>query len=108
MEKYKEMNYAEQMEITEILWSWLKDYTDEVINFILTEKIDEILNSDSSMHLLRELHERQQKETKDHISSLRFGIEYGNKFERLDVLYHSKSYRDILWDLYIKDWRKDE
>ena len=108
MEKYKEMNYAEQMEITEILWSWLKDYTDEVINFILTEKIDEILNSDSSMHLLRELHERQQKEAKDHISSLRFGIEYGHKFERIDVLYHSGSYRDILWDLYIKDWRKEE
>ena len=108
MEKYEAMNYTEKKEFTEMLWTWLKDYTDEVINYVLTEKIDEIMNSDTAIHLLKELHEREQKEAEDNISSLGLHLEHGGKFARLNVLTHANSYRDILHDLYLKDWRSKE
>ena len=105
MEKFSAMNYAEKKEFTEMLWTWLKDYSNDVINYVLTEKIDEIMESESSMHLLKELHEREQEEAEDYISSLSLRLEHGGKFERLNVLTHSEAYRHVLYDLYIKDWR---
>lgn len=100
--KYEEMELAEQKEFTEMLWSWLEGYTDEVINKAIKQK-DDILNNETAMFMLKELHLRKKEEQEKYISDLRWKMERGDyEFTRYDGLTHSKAYGSVLADMYIR------
>lgn len=112
MTTIKNMNYDEQKEFAELLNNWLKMYTGDVLKHV-APRFDEIAQSEFAMSLLRELKAREDKETKEEISTIKSLLyEIQNEKEMSDVYFrgyhshcltHSGSYRDILWDLYIKD-----
>ena len=108
----EEHNYEEQKELAEMLESWLGIYTQEIFEYVMTQ-IDEIISSESTMKMIKELHLRMQKEQKRRVDSVWYTmreIEDGeNKVWDMHnhVLEHSQSYRDVLYDLYIRD-RKEE
>lgn len=105
MKKFTEMDYTEQKETAELFATWLRPYTHEVIVSVLARR-DEILASESSMHLLRELHEREAAERKEFDGSIRSLLASFSAFAEFDphnhALSHAGSYRDVLYDLYIR------
>lgn len=108
--KLSEMNYDARKELAELLEAWLTMYTEEVINHVMNNHLDEIIENESSMMLLRELKKRQDEEKKDHIrnfDSYLWQIEKKTKVDasyyHSSVLTHSGSYRHVLYDLYIQD-----
>lgn len=103
--KFNELKLEERKEIAELFTNWLNDYTDEVIKKVLA-KTDEIINNDMAMHLLRELKVRDEKEYSELTDSIRFLMEDYESFAghnaRRTCLTHAKSYRDVLYDMYIR------
>ena len=105
MKKYDDMTITEQKEIAELFGNWLKNYTHEVIAKAMKNR-DEIINNDFAMNLLIELKEREDKE------EVEFYHEIGNllndfkTFKEFDPhnhpSTHASSYRDVLYDMYIK------
>ena len=104
MNNFKERELNEKKFIGKIVGNWLKDYTQEVILRVL-EKRDEIINNEFTMNLLRELYEREQKENEEFNNDITSLLENFEEFKEYDthkhLLTHSKSYRDILYDMYI-------
>ena len=109
MKKLNELNYREQAELAELLEAWLSEYTTEVIERV-TPKVEEIINDDMSMMMLRELKARQEDEAKDRRDSFESLIRHQARGEdnrlTLDCLHshplsHSGAYRHLLYDLYI-------
>lgn len=68
MKKLNELNYKEQTELAELLEAWLSEYITEVIEWV-TPKVEEIINDDMSMMMLRELKARQEDEKRDRVNS---------------------------------------
>ena len=105
MKKFEELGFEERKEITLLLENWLKNYTHEVIVKVM-EKRDEIINSEFSMNLLKELKEIEDKERKDFAHSIGNLLDEFDTFKEYDPhnhpLLHSNSYRDILHDMYIR------
>ena len=105
MKKFENLDYSERKEIAKLFASWLRCYTHEVIVKVL-ERRDEILNNEATMHLLRELHERSEKEHNDFVMSLGCMLEAFDDFREYDphnhATTHAGSYRDVLYDLYIR------
>lgn len=103
--KLEEMNAYERKEIAELFATWLRPYVHEVIVQVL-ERRDEIVNNEATMHLLRELHAREVKENADFASSINFMLGSFDTFSQHDphnhAFSHSRSYRDVLYDMYIK------
>ena len=99
---YDEMSYNEKMEIEELFGVWLKPYVNEVIIRVLRKK-DEIIENEFAMNLLRELAKREEQEEKSFYSTI--GCYFDNVPDDADFhlhpLQHSKSYRDVLYDMYI-------
>lgn len=105
MRKFEEFKLEERKKITMLFANWLKDYTHEVIINVL-EKRDEIINNDFAMNLLIELKELEEKENID------FNHYIGNLLSEYDIfkeynphnhpLTRSNSYRDVLYDMFIK------
>lgn len=85
--------------------NWLKDYTAPVITKVM-EKKDNILSNEFAMTLLKELMEREEKEAQEFVISIRDFMNDYETFKEYDphshVLTHSRSYRYILYDMYIK------
>ena len=106
MKKYEEMNTPESKEVTQVFVTWLKPYTHEVIVRVLAKR-DEILNNEFAMNLLKELKERTEKEYKDfehNIDNMLYNFEAFSEFNPHNhPLTHAGSYRDILYDMYIKN-----
>ena len=106
MKKFEQLTREEKAEITTLIANWLHQYTTKVIVAVL-EKRDEIINNEFTVNLLRELKEREEKEKKeftDTIGWLLRNYEDYNEFDPHDhAITHSKSYRDILYDMYIKN-----
>lgn len=101
--KIEELSSEEQKEFARLLWSWLKEYKDEVVNKVL-ERAEEIYNDEATMTLLKELDKRQAEEEEQHEDDLYWTLTLDDKkFWRFEVLTHSKSYRDVLEDKYIRD-----
>lgn len=104
MEKFKEIELKERKLIGKYISNWLKDYTQEVILRVL-EKREEIVNNKFTMNLLKELYEREQKENEEFTNDIILLLENFEEFKQYDthshILTHSKSYRDILYDMYI-------
>ncbi len=103
--KFAELDYKEQYDIAKLFTCWLAPYTHEVVVRVLARRY-EILANDSAMSMLRELYQREQDEAKDELSSIKSLLEDFETFKEYDIhnhpLTHSRSYRDILHDLYIR------
>lgn len=94
-----------EREIAQLFATWLKPYTHEVINNVLRIK-DTILQNDFAMKLLEELHNRTIKEADEfehNIFSLLSDFDTFSQYNPHNhALTHAGSYRDILYDMYIK------
>lgn len=106
MENYLNRTYEEKKEIAALFTTWLKHYTHEVIVKVM-ERREEILANEFTMNLLRELKAREDKEHQEFINSMRFMLGNFDDAKEYDPhnhpLTHAGSYRDILYDMYIKD-----
>lgn len=106
MKQWSELTGAERTNVTDLFTNWLKDYTNEVIMEVL-KKRDEILTNDFAFNLLCELYNREEKEFDDLTHSINNLLNNYDTFKEFDVhnhpLEHSKSYRDVLYDMYIRD-----
>ena len=103
--KFNELNSTEQNDIAKLFACWLHPYTHEVVVRVLARR-DKILANDSAMSLLRELYQREQSEAKDELYSIKSLLENFETFKEYGihnhVITHSSSYRDVLYDLYIR------
>ena len=101
----KNLTLKERGELAKKLECWLGCYTQEIINKVMA-KINDIYNNDMVMNLINELYIRVQKEQKEEINSFELLLSDFNAFKEFDIhnhcLTHSKSYRDILYDMYIR------
>ena len=70
------------------------------------EKRNEIINNEFAMKLLKELKEREEKEKVDFDNNIGALFSDFDGFKEYDShnhpLTHANSYRDILYDMYIK------
>ena len=110
MKKFEDMTLNEQKDLTEILWSWLDYYTDEVINNVIP-KVNDIINNEAAMFMLKELYLRDREETIDYRESLHRCLRNGavSDFRRIKSITHSQSYRDVLADMYINpEWQRSK
>lgn len=88
---------------------FLKPYTNEVINKVIT-KIDFIIENDYIANMLRELRIREEKEYSDFSNSLSWRVSeyiYNNNYDMSYDLHnhpleHASSYRNVLYDLLIR------
>lgn len=98
-------NIAERDEIVLLFSNWLNQYTHKVIVEVL-EKRDEIINNEFAMNLLKELKTREEKEKADFDNSMANLLSDFDGFKEYNPhnnpLTHASSYRDILYDMYIK------
>ena len=105
MKEFKNLDRAEQKEIVELFTVWLSKYTHEVVCKVM-ERADEIINDKFTIKLLVELRDRQETEAKDFNTSIASLLDDYDTFKEFNVhnhpLTHSGSYRDILYDMYIK------
>lgn len=103
--KYAEMELAQRTEIAELFENWLSVYTEKVIGQVAV-RADEIINDEFSMNLIRELKVRADKEKEERIWVFKY-ILNSTDGDACGVhnhpLTHSKSYRDVLYDMYIKN-----
>lgn len=104
MKKYNELELNERKELNELFANWLKNYTHEVIADVMA-KAEEIINNETSMHLLRELYKREQAETKEFTRSIESYLRNYEGHKEYNphnhVLEHSEAYRYVLYDTYI-------
>lgn len=102
---FEVLSYEEQKEVVELFSCWLKQYSHEVVNHVM-EKSEEILKNEFSMNLLRELKKREEEEDKDFLSSIRMRLTSFEEFKEFNPhnhpITHSNSYRDVLYDMYIR------
>lgn len=105
MKRFAEMDYTEKNEIAALFAAWLKRYTHKVIVAVM-ERSDEIIANEFAMGLLRELKARQEVEEKEFANEMYYLLDDCESFKEYDPhshpLTHSGSYRDILYDMYIK------
>lgn len=105
MKNFNEMPIAERKEIAELFSNWLKPYTREVIVKVMS-RTEEIINNDFTMSLLRELKSREDREVKYFTDAIEFLISDFDGCKEYDphnnALTHASSYRDVLYDMYIK------
>ena len=106
MKTFETLEHKEQNEIVDLFANWLNPYTHEVIIKVL-KKRDEIINNSFVIDLLKELKtrtEKEQKEFTDTIHSLFYSFDTFAEFDpHKHALTHAGSYRDILYDMYIRD-----
>jgi hypothetical protein len=104
MNKWEDLSYTEQCEVAELFTNWLKPYTQQVVNRV-ARQANEILENDHAMTLIRELYKREAKEQKDFESHLKYLLDDYKGFAKFSphnhATTHAKSYRDILYDMYI-------
>ena len=87
-----------------IVANWLKNYNSEVVVRVM-KNYDTIINDKTTYTLLSNLYDRENNEEVDFIIDIKNIVEYGVKDETIDMLRiseYSQSYRDILYDLYIR------
>ena len=106
MKIFDELSMNDQKEIVKLFTNWLQPYTQEVINKVIRFKKAEIINNEFAMNLLRELKEREEKESVDFAHNIGNLMHEFDVFEQYDPhnhpLTHAHSYRDILYDMFIR------
>lgn len=104
--KFEEItNNDVRNEIILLFSNWLKNYTNDVIIRVMAKR-DEIISNDFAMNLLKELKKREDKESEDFDNNIAWLFRDFNGFKEFDThnhpTTHSESYRDVLYDMYIK------
>lgn len=105
----KELRNEERVNLNVILENWLGIYTEEVVIKVMS-RLEEITANEHTMMLLRELWDRETKEVDDRrrsISSMIDDVINDRDIEghclHNHCLTHANSYRDVLYDMYIRD-----
>lgn len=95
-----------QNEIVELFAYWLSQYTKEVIDKVMAKR-NEIISNDFAIGMLKELKTRGDKEKEDFAHSIGSMFYDYETFSQYDPhnhpLTHAGSYRDVLYDMYIKE-----
>ena len=105
---YENANFSEQKIFQRELQTWLGCYTTSVANRVI-EKMDDILSNATALKFIHELHERTQIEIKGREFDISIALsdeEFRSTNENwlhADTLTHAKSYRDVLYDMYIRE-----
>lgn len=106
MKKFEQLTREEKAEMTILIANWLSKYTHEVIVEVL-KKRDEIINNEFAVNLLKELKTREDKERSKFADNIGWMLRNPEEFNKYDPhnhsLTHANSYRDILYDMYIKN-----
>ena len=87
-----------------IMANWLKNYSNEVVVRVM-KNYDTIINDKTTYTMLSKLYEEENKEEETFIHDIEYMVKYGIKDETIDMLRigeYSQSYRDVLYDLYIR------
>ena len=87
-----------------IVANWLKDYNNDVVISVM-EKYEQIINDKTTVTMLSKLYEEENKEEETFIHDIEYMVKFGIKDETKDMLRlgeYSRSYRDVLYDLYIR------
>lgn len=105
MKKFMELKLEERKEIAELFANWLEMYTDEIIIKVMA-KADEIINNEMAVYMLRELKARDEEESTELKRTISWMLEGYDKSDngrvRFASLTHASSYRDVLYDMYIR------
>ena len=105
MKKIDDLTFDERIEIETLFATWLSKYTHEVIVKVM-KRSEEIINNEFTMNLLKELHTRTQEENRDFAYSIGHLLTDYNGFKEFNPhnhpVTHASSYRDILYDMYIR------
>ena len=87
-----------------IMANWLKYYSNDVVVKIM-EKYEHIINDETSYAILSKLYEEETKEEEIFIHDIEYMVKYEITDETKDMLRigeNSRSYRKLLYDLYIR------
>ena len=106
MKTFEQLEINEKREITTLIANWLQVYAQEVIVKVLAKR-DEIISNEFAVNLLKELKAREETEQKDFADSIGWLLRNYDEHKEYNphnhVLTHAKSYRDVLYDMYIKN-----
>ena len=87
-----------------IVANWLKDYNNDVVVRVM-KKYEQIINDKTTYTMLSKLYEEENKEEETFIHDIEYMVKFGIKDETKDMLRlgeYSQSYREVLYDLYIR------
>ena len=87
-----------------IVANWLKNYSNEVVVRVM-KNYDTIINDKTTYTMLSKLYKEENKEEETFIQDIEYMVKYGIKDETKDMLRlgeYSQSYREVLYDLYIR------
>ena len=87
-----------------IMANWLKNYSNDVVVKVM-EKYEHIINDETSYAILSKLYEEETKEEEIFIHDIEYMVKYEITDETKDMLRigeYSRSYRKLLYDLYIR------
>ena len=87
-----------------IVANWLKYYNNDVVVKVM-ENYEQIINDKTTFNILSKLYEEENKEEKTFIHDIEYMVKFGIKEETKDMLRlgeYSRSYREVLYDLYIR------
>ena len=112
MKAFRELRGTKQDDAQKLIGNWLKQYTDDAISYVFT-KMTAIINDPMTMQMLQNLYEAEQEEMKSFKLNIYFALcDDDDEPEELkthrfhDINKKSKSYRDVLYDLYIAGYSK--
>ena len=95
------MNNEEEIKIVA---NWLKEYSNDVVVRVM-EKYEEIINDVTTYNMLYKLYVKENDENETFIHDIEYMVKFGIKEETKDMLRigdYSRSYREVLYDLYIR------
>lgn len=105
MKKFNELSFEDRRAVTKLFSNWLRNYTSNVIMDVMAKK-DDIITNDFAMDLLTELYQREGEEYQDFCHSIGNLMDEYETFKEYDPhshpVTHAESYRDILYDMFIR------
>ena len=87
-----------------IVANWLKNYSNDVVVKVM-EKYEQIINDKTTYTMLSKLYKEENKEEETFIHDIEYMVKFGITDETKDMLRigeYSRSYREVLYDLYIR------
>lgn len=91
-------------ETIKIVANWLKNYNNDAVVKVI-EKYEQIINDKTTYTMLYKLYEEETKEEEIFIKDIEYMVKYEITEEAKDMLRigeYSRSYRKVLYDLYIR------
>ena len=102
---FYDLDYETRNKYTKLFANWLNDYTHEVVIAVLSKR-NEIINNTFAMNMLEELYNRENEEYADFEDSVGMLLREFEETLFTDIhnhpITHANSYRDILYDMYIR------